>query len=320
MFLLFPIAQINAKNHNMPVCFPSHLTHLLKYGLNVVVTAYSAGLTTSKSSVAPLGGEAPCILHEDVEDNPDFLPSAKALIVPTDVVISNANSLSDDLQPDAAFESPTHTLHVHFRSRVRIASGLSRHRHQKHPATENDPQDYFSFSPSSSVSGSPSSSISAPLRTPLDDEIGKPGWGTLGERVALFAKHKYPKGKTQEQEREAFAKSAGSRFNHHERTPLMNSSLRYLLQHDQHYLCQDEDVEAFLSKRIDQVFGPWPLRLFNHHVNTSTSLQSLRNMADVQLSGGSGNWNRFSAVGAPLNLTMKDLHEDQWFPLCADNM
>lgn len=223
---------------------------------NVAVTAHSAGLTTSRSNVTLLGGETPRILHEDTEDN----PSAKA-----DVVISNADSLSGDLQPD--------TLRVHFRSRVRIASGLSRHRRQNHPAT-NDPQDYFSFSPSSSVSGSPSSSISAPLRTPLDDEIGKPGWGTLGERVALFAKRRYPKKTAQEQARESLAKSlehAGSRLNNYrttERTPLMNSSLRCLLQHDQRYRCQDEDEEAFLSKRIDQVFGTWPLRLFNHHVNT----------------------------------------------------
>src|SRR6266581_8673666 len=101
MFLLLPIAQIDAKNHNTPVCFPSQPTHLLNYALNVAVTAYSAGLTTSKSSVAVLGGAAPRIHHEDVGDNP---PSAKALIVPTDVVISNPDSLSDDSQPDEAFE------------------------------------------------------------------------------------------------------------------------------------------------------------------------------------------------------------------------
>jgi len=238
---------------------------------------YSVGtITTSKSklptsSVVLLGKESPHILHEDVEDDPDALRSAEALITPSDDVISNSDSFNEDLQPDTALESPSHALHVHFRSRVRIASGLSRHRFQQHPTTDGGPQDYFSFSPSSSLSGSPSSSISAPLRTPLDDEVGKPGWGTLGQRVALFAKHRPPKGTPpEEQERESSAKNPEYVNDREttERTPLLNPSLRGLLRHDhqfQHYLCRDEDYETFLSMRIDQVFGPWPFRLFNHH-------------------------------------------------------
>ncbi len=140
---------------------------------------------------------------------------------------------------------PACPLRVRFRPRVRITSGLNRHRRQQGWLTVGDQQD------SSSRPGSASSSISAPLRTRFDDEVGKPGWGTLGQRVSLLAKRK-------KSESESHAKinkhGTFSVVNHrtNERTPLLNS---YLLYHD------EEDG------LVDRVFGPWPVRLLNHHVS-----------------------------------------------------
>ena len=87
-------------------------------------------------------------------------------------------------ESDAEHESPP--TRVHFRSRVRIASGLNRHRHELS-------SDLIAFSAASSRSCSPSSSISVPLRSPAEDDVGRPGWGTLGQRVSLFAQGRHRK-------------------------------------------------------------------------------------------------------------------------------
>jgi hypothetical protein len=130
-------------------------------------------------------------------------------------------------------------------------------------------QDYYTFTPTSSVSGSPSSSISAPLRTRLDDEVGRPGWGTLGQRVALFAKRPY----SRKRQGSLMAKGGGYGGIGTERTPLLKPSIHFLLSGDssvrQLYREGGGDEEEDRARLIDRTFGSWPTRLLNHHVSTS---------------------------------------------------
>ncbi|TFK30655.1 hypothetical protein FA15DRAFT_21652 [Coprinopsis marcescibilis] len=75
---------------------------------------------------------------------------------------------------------------VTFRSRVRITSGISRHR--RTTAQHNQSYSIPGLTPDSSRSSSPSSSISAPLRFHSEEPEPKPGWGTLGQRVSLLGR------------------------------------------------------------------------------------------------------------------------------------
>lgn len=172
---------------------------------------------------------------------------------------SDTEGSGDELERDSLLEDSVKPLRVRFRPRVRITSGLNRHRRRRH-AIENH-QDYLTSNSSSTFSGSPSSSISAPLRTRLDDEVGRPGWGTLGQRVALFSKHQYP-GKTTRQHTEGGLMAMGSFGT--ERTPLLKPSLHFLLSRDPRFPYTSDEEE--LSRFTDRTFGPWPTRLLNHHV------------------------------------------------------
>jgi hypothetical protein len=191
--------------------------------------------------------------HDTVEENgldiSDPVIHTPCAITPTPEDMSNGTHL---VPPEG---NPAHPLHVRFRPRVRITSGLNRHRHQQGWLTVGDQQD------SSSRPGSASSSVSAPLRTRIDDEVGKPGWGTLGQRVSLLAKRRKSMQEIRENELNAKIHKHGafSVVNHgtDERTPLLNSYLLYY----------DEDDGSSLSKLVDRVFGPWPVRLLNHHVS-----------------------------------------------------
>jgi len=185
-------------------------------------------------------------------------------------ISSKAGGPGDESQLNLPLEGSSSTLRVRFRPRVRITSGLNRHRHTQ-PTTENH-QDYFTFTSPSSNSSSASSSISAPLRTPLDDEVGKPGWGTLGQRVALFAKRQYPD-KTTRHNPEGDLIAKGNVAIDTEQTPLLNPSLHFLLRHDSglHYLYHNSSDEE-ISRWTDRAFGPWPARLLNHHVRARRRL------------------------------------------------
>ena len=228
----------------------SHLT----FGIAVFYRTESSSSTKSNYE------ESDTIVDDDDDDAED--PASK----PIDPGV--------ELQQDSPLESPS-PLRVRFRPRVRIASGLNRHRRRR-SAMESD-QDYFTLTSTSSLSGSASSSISAPLRTPLDEEVGKPGWGTLGQRVALFAKRQSPGTTTSKQCTEdggLMAKGDVSTIGiGTERTPLLRpESLHFLLTRDsslrhRHYhggIGQEEDA----SRLVDRIFGPWPTRLLNHHVST----------------------------------------------------
>jgi len=214
---------------------------------------YACPVPSSPSSTIHLCRESDTMVNEDAVPNHEGSISSKVEF-PSDALTSNQDGPKNEPHLDLPVEASASPLRVRFRSRVRITSGLNRHRRRK--PTMEDHRDYFTFTPSSSISGSPSSSISAPLRTPLDDEVGKPGWGTLGQRVALFAKRQYP-GKTTRQRPESGT----------ERTPLLKPSLHFLLSRNPRLrcLCCDSSDEEYYSGCVDRAFGPWPARLLNHH-------------------------------------------------------
>ena len=205
------------------------------------------------------------------------IPHGNSSDVP-DLIFSSSTDSYDDQELDSPHSIPERQNRVRFRSRVRIASGLNRHRHSLHGV------DYLSpdYSPESSVSGSPSSSISVPLRTHTDEQVGKPGWGTLGQRVSLFAKGQMERSRRREQreQRERLGLGASSFRKGVERgrredlvipyyaqiteeTPLLLSSAR-------NGSCSGmtrEDEASQFAREIDMAFGPWPGRLGNHHVS-----------------------------------------------------
>jgi len=181
-----------------------------------------------------------------------------------DIVMSGH---SDDLEIPRSEDLPKRPTRVRFRSRVRITSGLHRHR--------NSEQD---FTPPSSISSSPSSSISAPLRTQAEDEPSKPGWGTLGQRVSILARAKADRRLKFHQLREHIGELQSHRGitpgdNHgllaNEQTPLSRSFLHYSYLRgeivDPEMFNSVESEAEVLSSEIDLVFGRWPNRLFNHH-------------------------------------------------------
>ncbi|KAF8213768.1 hypothetical protein K438DRAFT_2009890 [Mycena galopus ATCC 62051] len=154
---------------------------------------------------------------------------------------------TDDATVTDDFSAPLRRSRVHFRSRVRITSGL-------HHAA-------------SSLSSSPSSSISAPLRAPLTEADCTPGWGTLGQRVGLFAVSN-----RQAAEARMAKHRARRRANEHSallgdpRPPGYDGYNRDSdAESGSDDECSDIDGEALLSRQIDLVFGRWPGRLLNHH-------------------------------------------------------
>ena len=201
------------------------------------------------------------ILHGNSSDLPDL-------------IISSSTDSYDDQEPDSPQSIPERQNRVRFRSRVRIASGLNRHRHSLEGV------DYMSldYSPESSTSGSASSSISVPLRTLTDEQVGRPGWGTLGQRVSLFAKGQMERRSRREQ-KERLGLGASS-FRKGERGrrealvipyyPQITEETPLLLSSARNGSCSDltrEDEASQLAREIDMVFGPWPGRLANHHVS-----------------------------------------------------
>jgi hypothetical protein len=219
-----------------------------------------------------------------------------AIVVPTtsnlaypgpessDMVLSGHQC--DEQEIPLSEDPPQRPTRVRFRSRVRITSGLHRYR--------NSEQDCGSFTPASSISGSASSSISAPLRTQAEDEAGKPGWGTLGQRVSILARGKADRRLKFHRHRERIRELQSHRgiipgdndgLLANERTPLSGSSLPYSYLHgeivNREMFNSVENEAEVLANEIDLVFGRWPNRLFNHHVRFLSSVKrSLSFQAD----------------------------------------
>lgn len=206
------------------------------------------------------------LLHITIADlEPEGVPGTSRSISPDsshELETPEALDLSDHVGPfPNTITDSERSHHVHFRPRVRISSGFSRHRRQHFPSTEDD---LFSVSPDSSSSSSLSSSISVPLRSPSDDETDKPGWGSLGQRVRLLA-HKHRR-----QTRHRRRKQNNLRINPDECTPLVRSPPPTVCVEED--VVYDEEMDdsdrerMWPSREVDAVFGTWPGRLVNHHV------------------------------------------------------
>lgn len=188
-------------------------------------------------------------------------PTPKPIVpFPVDLLVrATAESSCSELEQPFSDDIPARTGRVRFRSRVRITSGLNRQK--KKSRSEHD---YLTFSSStSSLSGSPSSSISAPLRVDAEDSVGKPGWGTLGQRVSLLAR---PKKRYKEPRSEVF-----SRINIqgiittgevNEQTPLTDHN-------------RDTETIRNHAQELDFAFGPWPRRLSNPQVRQNNFLAAV---------------------------------------------
>ncbi|KAF5355616.1 hypothetical protein D9756_003958 [Leucocoprinus leucothites] len=201
-----------------------------------------------------------------------------------------------ELDGGAVPPSLTRPTRIRFRSRVRITSGLNRHRHSSIPGTEsrtntfrstNGDTGYLYYTPSSSISGSPSSSISAPLRSRTDDEADRPGWGPLGQRVSMLAKKNRTirrLGSTsdddddqpwalQSDSAEDLAASRG-RVGLTEVSPLLMAHSKGRLgprvRHHGRRRRRCYCVDCGLSPRrltpeqVDEAFGKWPNRMLNY--------------------------------------------------------
>ncbi|KAJ6573933.1 hypothetical protein DFH09DRAFT_1456435 [Mycena vulgaris] len=199
-------------------------------------------------------GDEISIQVESPREHDDSL-SSSALTATTSQLGTDDATVTDDADP------PPRRSRVHFRSRVRITSGLPRH--SRH------------LSATSSLNSS-SSSISAPLRSPLTEENCSPGWGTLGKRVGLFALSNRQAAALAAQARSA--KQRGRRrqgvadLATNERTALLGNPAPpgydgYDPEEEDGYFSSDDeyDEEAVLSRQIDLVFGKWPQRLLNRH-------------------------------------------------------
>ncbi|KAG6814415.1 hypothetical protein H0H92_007418 [Tricholoma furcatifolium] len=185
----------------------------------------------------------------------------------------NDNHLSPvDTTDVTDVEASPRPSHVHFRPRVRITSGINRHRHA---SAILDDLDHLNgtCTPSSTVSGSPSSSISAPLHSRNDDEADKPGWGPLGQRVSLLAR-RARRGAGKERRKVQVRPVVIEQPSPCETTPLLRPRLQSpTIDADGHRIydlldseSEEEDIRRqSRAHEIDEAFGTMPQRLINRH-------------------------------------------------------
>ena len=179
-------------------------------------------------------------------------------------------SLDDDQTPTVPVR---HSIpKVHFRSRVRITSGLhsSSRSRNRNGAGRNSIVDDGIGTANTSASGSPSSSISAPLRYQADENNVL---GPLGKRINSLA---LTRNKRNEQLRRA---SVGSSVS--ERTPFLRASEHGPVPDYTHQRRErgriasesdDEGSARGLKREEDIIFGRWPWRVFNRRASAIVQL------------------------------------------------
>ena len=173
-------------------------------------------------------------------------------------------SLDDDQTPTMTVR---HSIpRVHFRSRVRITSGLHSSSRPKNcdSKARNPTADDGIGTANTSASGSPSSSISAPLRYQADENNIL---GPLGKRINSLAQIK----RNGHLRRATFGSSVS------ERTPFLRASEYGPVPDYAHQRrgrsrsgseSEDEDLASGLKREEEIMFGRWPWRVFNRHVST----------------------------------------------------
>lgn len=227
----------------------------------------------------------PCIVPGNALHLIDDDPSPRSVTPSSVIIIPDAEERHDQngertLEPPPDSERPP--LRVRFRSRVRITSGLNRHRHVSAPSSMG-PNGTGQGTPGSSTSDSPSSSISAPLRYQADENAA---WGPLGKRLSAYAQangwHRrggMPSKPTYERSGSVPVGRRGDNTEFlNERTSLLSSSrgALYGIAHDEgsrereaSELEQSErEIRAAFRREEEAVFGKWPWRLFNHYVSS----------------------------------------------------
>jgi len=230
-------------------------------------------------------------IHID-DSNPVTAPpknssSSPSLSPTSSTAPTTADDTHDAIQPLTPTTPTVRTPRVHFRSRVRIASGLSHahsstnHNHSPPSSKDRTPNHPFS-TPTSSRSSSPSSSIYAPLKQSHSDGAhANPLWAPLGQRVRLLAWRNT---------HSSLDRSPARFVPHSERTPLIKTVLRpaangygasthsgqdwrsdlFTWDHDGR---DEDDDRTRLNREIDWFFGPWPGRLLNRHVSSLFALR-----------------------------------------------
>jgi len=182
------------------------------------------------------------------------------------------------------FTSSKPAAHVHFRSRVRIASGLhSGHnhhdRHRRHEGAIPRPEHSHQRSTTddlttSTTTSSPSSSISAPLRYQPDESNVL---GPLGKRLNALAQSRRRRlaGIDDTQSVYGFVGYNGSTWDMGEGTPFLRAAVGpggatipdYTRRRSSRYIRgrRDREVEAVrdVKREEDIIFGEWPWRVFN---------------------------------------------------------
>ncbi|KAH7926199.1 hypothetical protein BV22DRAFT_1046234 [Leucogyrophana mollusca] len=198
---------------------------------------------------------------EDDNDEPESHEGPTDSVKPQDGTASPCCKPRQSPNTSPAPDRPNRHPRVHFRSRVRITSGL-RHRRLSDGLA----------SSASSISGSPSSSISAPLRS--HTTVSAKGWGPLGQRVSLLtAQHHAPDTNSplapgnhrhDDRRRHRRRHKVDPQLDADEHTRLIPSSQRHLYTEED--IEDDEDEERrWRAQVIDEVFGTWPGRLLNRH-------------------------------------------------------
>ncbi|KAK7688088.1 hypothetical protein QCA50_008458 [Cerrena zonata] len=268
-----------------------------------ILARYEHALTLERSSPKPciVPGNALQLIDDDPDGHHHHPPS---IIIIND---NNHNPTSPPA-PDSTTSDTSSGGHDHeepgerrpiprvrFRSRVRITSGLPRHRH-----SASNPDGHPISSTSSSASGSPSSSISAPLRWQADENTT---WGPLGRRLSAYAhanrwQRRSPSTNTGRTPKQT-SRSKIPRSSTDERAPLLSPNRKRVSYVDSgldgggvaddergprgilvrnHYVSLDDDDDevseedrarraAALRGEEDAMFGKWPWRIFNKQVS-----------------------------------------------------
>lgn len=181
-------------------------------------------------------------------------PSDDQSTLPSEIM-----SLNDDTQTRPA-------ARVHFRSRVRITSGLSSRRRQEGsvpiPSRSKSRDDLTA----TTASGSPSSSISVPLRYHPDENNVL---GPLGKRLSSLAESRRKRlGNDLQTKRLVVGGDERTPFLRGTPVPDYTRQRRRTMSFGSNGSGgeEDEDIDSGLKREEEVLFGRWPWRAFNRHV------------------------------------------------------
>ncbi|KAF8633975.1 hypothetical protein AX15_001153 [Amanita polypyramis BW_CC] len=204
------------------------------------------------------------------------------------LVLSDTAPTDSSLRPSILFSHMNEQLHVpgpvtgvlpekkrtpliRFQSRVRIVSGIARHRQKSSDVTAHD----MSISPRSSPPSSRASSIYAPLRSRSDNDGSS--W-EMSQRVSKVAFNKRGRkrlreggGKVVKQcglECARLREYNGPNHIINEQTPLIKHTIQSAFEREGMNIngC-NSDKGAHSSRAVDFTFGTWPGRLLNRYVS-----------------------------------------------------